>query len=98
MKVKCLVAQSCPTLRNPMDCSPPGSSVHRILLSRILEWVVISFSRDLLSPFFNIYLGDSGLIPAVWETWFRSSHWDDPLKKGMATHSSILVQRINLLF
>ena len=40
-----LVTQSRPTLGNPMACSPPGSSVHRILQARILEWVVISFSR-----------------------------------------------------
>ena len=39
------VAQSCPTLCNPIDCSLPGSSVHEILQARILEWVAISFSR-----------------------------------------------------
>ena len=39
------VAQSCPTLGDPMDCSPPGSSVHGIFQARILEWVAISFSR-----------------------------------------------------
>ena len=39
------VAQSCPTLCDPMDCSLPGSSVHGILQARILEWVVISFSN-----------------------------------------------------
>jgi len=39
------VAQSCLTLCNPMDCSPPGSSVHGILQARILEWVAIPFSR-----------------------------------------------------
>ena len=39
------VAQSCPTLCDPMDCSLPGSSVHGILQARILEWVAISFSR-----------------------------------------------------
>ena len=43
-------AQSCPTLCDPMDCSPPGSSVHGILQARILEWVAISFSRDLPNP------------------------------------------------
>ena len=37
--------QSCSTLWNPMDCSPSGSSVRRILQARILEWVAISFSR-----------------------------------------------------
>ena len=39
------VAQLCPTLCGPMDCSPSGSSVHGILQARILEWVAISFSR-----------------------------------------------------
>ena len=39
------VAQSCPTLCDPMDCSPPGSSVHGIFQARILEWVAISFSN-----------------------------------------------------
>ena len=41
----CLVAQLCPTLCHPMDCSPPGFSVHGILQARILEWVAIPFSR-----------------------------------------------------
>ena len=37
--------QLCPTLCDPMDCSPPGSSVHGILQARTLEWVAISFSN-----------------------------------------------------
>ena len=41
----CLVAQSCLTLRDPTDCSPPGSCVHGILQARILEWVAVSSSR-----------------------------------------------------
>ena len=41
------VAQSCPTLRDPVDCSPPGSSAHEILQARTLEWVAISFSRGI---------------------------------------------------
>ena len=47
MKVKSEseVAQSCPTLRDPMDCSPPGSSVDGILQARTLEWGAISFSN-----------------------------------------------------
>ena len=44
------VAQSCPTLCDPVDCSPPGSSVHGILQARILEWVAISFSRGSSRP------------------------------------------------
>ena len=39
------VAQSCPTLCDPVDCSLPGSSPHGILQARILEWLAISFSR-----------------------------------------------------
>ena len=39
------VAQSCPTLCDPVDCSLPSSSVHEILKARILDWVAISFSR-----------------------------------------------------
>ena len=39
------VAQLCPTLCNPMDCSLPGSSLHGIFQARVLEWVAISFSR-----------------------------------------------------
>ena len=46
----CLVAQSCPTLCNPEDYSPPGSSVHGMLQSRILEWVDIYFSRGSSLP------------------------------------------------
>ena len=47
MKVKSEseVAQSCPTLGDPMDCSPPGSPVPGILQARTLEWVAISFSN-----------------------------------------------------
>ena len=44
------VAQSCLTLCDSMDCSPPGSSVHGILQARILEWVAISFSRGSSRP------------------------------------------------
>ena len=43
--VHVLVIQSCPILCDPMDCGPPGSSVHGILQAKILEWVAISFSR-----------------------------------------------------
>ena len=42
--------QSCPTLCDTMDGRPPGSSVHRILQARILEWVAISFSRGSSRP------------------------------------------------
>ena len=46
MKVKSEseIAHSCPTLRDPMDCSLPGSSVHGIFQARVLEWGAIAFS------------------------------------------------------
>ena len=45
MKAKVFVAQSCPILFDPVDCSLPGSSVHGMLQARILGWLAISFSR-----------------------------------------------------
>ena len=54
MKVKSEseVAQSCPTLSDPMDCSLPGSSIHGIFQARVLEWGAIAFSGDVLFLFF----------------------------------------------
>ena len=48
MKVKrdSEIARSCPTLHDPMDCSPPGSSIHGIFQARILEWGDIAFSNE----------------------------------------------------
>jgi len=40
------VTQSCPTLLDPMDCSPPGSSIHGIFQARVLEWGAIAFSQN----------------------------------------------------
>ena len=54
-----LVAQSCPTLCDPTDYSPPGFSVHGILQARILEWVDISFSI----VYMRVYNGD--LVPII---------------------------------
>ena len=44
------VARLCPTLCDPMDCSLPGSSVHRIFQARVLDWVAIAFSRGSSPP------------------------------------------------
>ena len=52
MKVKSEieVTQSCLTLSDPMDCSLPGSSIHRIFQARVLEWGVIAFSNMQMTP------------------------------------------------
>jgi len=51
------LAQSCPTLSDPMDCSPPGSSIHGIFQARVLEWGAIAFSivYDPEIPLLDIY-------------------------------------------
>ena len=51
MKVKSEseVTQSCPTLRDPMDCSLPGTSVHGIFQAKVLEWGAIAFSNSMSS-------------------------------------------------
>ena len=57
MKVKSEseVAQSCPTLSDPMDCSLPGFSVHGIVQARILEWGAIAFSKKRQGGMLNTY-------------------------------------------
>ena len=46
-KKESAVAQLCPTLCNPMDYSPPGSSIHGIFQARVLEWIAISFPEHM---------------------------------------------------
>ena len=46
MKSEREVSQSCPTLRDPKDCSPPGSSIHGTFQARVLEWGAITFSKN----------------------------------------------------
>ena len=69
-----LVAQSWLTLCNPMDCSPPGSSVHGILQARTLEWVAMPFSRGSFQP--GIKLGS----PALQADSLSSEPWGKPQK------------------
>ena len=74
VKISCSVMSDC----NPMDCSPPGSSVHGILQARIVEWIAISFSRGSSQPkdrthipciageFFTIWAPGSFLLERCW--------------------------------
>ena len=65
----CLVAQSCLTLCDPMDCSPPGSSVHGILQARIPEWVAIAFPRGSSGPRDQTQVSHvAGRLLTVWGT------------------------------
>ena len=75
VKSKSEVAQLCPTLSDPIDCSPPGSSIHGIFQARVLEWSAIAFSesetsllyipgfKDMLKPF-SIGLKKREIIPS----------------------------------
>ena len=58
------VTQLCPTLCDPMGCSPPGSSVHGILQARVLEQVAIPFSRDQIQVFLTQRLTRSPALQA----------------------------------
>ena len=78
--------QSCPTLCNPIDASPPGSSVPGILQARTLKWVAVSFSNAWAQTVYN--------PPAMQEMWVWSLDGEDPLEKRMASYSSILAWRI----
>ena len=80
-KVKVSVTQSCPTLCDPMDCSPSGSSVCGILQARILKWVAIPFIQGI----FPTQGSNLHLLCRV--------HWQ--ASSGKATHSSVLAWRIS---
>ena len=83
MKVKSEseVAQSCPTLSNPTDCSPPGSCIHGILQARVLEWVAVAFSP--------IY-GSSHIISALDPLVGCHSNWSLSCGQGAKKKSSFL--------
>ena len=77
-----LVTQSCLTLCDPVDCSPPGSSVHGILQARVLEWVAIFFSR--------------GYSQARDQT--QLSHTAGRLFNHWATREALAMQKNNYIF
>ena len=96
------VAQSCPTLCDPVDCSLPGSSVHGICQARILEWVAISFSRgsSQLRDWTWVFCIAGGCF-TLWATREASAggmgsvlSQEDALEKEMAAYSSILAWEI----
>ena len=79
MKVKreSEVAQSCPTLGDPMDCSLPGSSVHGVFQARGLEWGAIAFSER------------EGLKPG---NWFTQKNCKDLVPKVFSKHGKEFAQ------
>ena len=81
--VGCVLSRQCPTLCDPMDCSPPGSSVHGILQARVLERVAIPSSRDLPNPDIKPVspaspaLQEDSLLPSHWGSHCRSTVWEN---------------------
>ena len=64
------VAQSCPTLSDPMDCSLPGSSVHGIFQARVLEWDAIAFSKTTSNMFLCLIVSIGQEFRRGWNGWF----------------------------
>ena len=97
------VAQSCPSLSNPMDCSLSGSSIHGIFQAGVLEWGAIAFSEATLEPRPNLSFLEEG---SVWASLVAqtvknlpvmqvcSLGREDPLEKGMAIHSRTIAWKI----
>ena len=73
-----MCVQPCPTLYNPMDCSPPGSSVHEIFQARILKWVAIFSSRGSFRPRDGNWVS---VTPALQVDSLQLFHLGSPLKR-----------------
>ena len=80
-----LVSQLCLTLFNPMDCSPPGSSVHEILQARILEWVAIPFSRGSSQPRDQTWV--SCIVGRFFTIWVTREAFKSFLENVLNSHS-----------
>ena len=97
-----LVAKSCPSLWDPMDCSPPGSSVCGILQAKILDWLAIPFSRRSSQPRDQTWVSCTvGRLFPNWatspiqqtQTWSNSGIWSRTVGHDLATDQ----QQQNLL-
>ena len=90
LAVRCSVAQSCLTLCNPMDCSPSGSTVHRILQARILEWVAMLFFRGSSQP------RDQTQVSCIAGGFFLPS--EPPVKPTMGPYQLLILYRVVYLY
>ena len=85
----CPVAQSCLTVSDPMDCSPPGFSVHGIFQARILEWVAISCSKSWTTKKTEHWRSDA------FESWFWRRFLRVPWKARRSHQSNHFLKEIN---
>ena len=94
IQAPCLVTQSCLTLCDPMDCSPPGCSVHGILQERILEWVACPRPRDLSDPEIK---PESLMSPALEGRFFTSAAWEthhNKFSEHLSSHIDIKLKKL----
>ena len=93
------VAQSCLTLCDPMDCSPPGSSIHGIFQARVLEWGAISFSRGSSWPRDRTLV--SRIVGSRFYHWGKPSDWiviHHSKKLHLANVSTFTFPKLNFLW
>ena len=78
--------QLCPTRSDPMDCSPPGSSVHGIFQARVLEWGAIAFSGHMFTTMYKMVTNESLLYRSGNSTQHSVvTIWEGNLKKRRYT-------------
>ena len=92
LKVKMKVAQSCLTLCDPMDCSPPGSSVPGILQARILEWVAFPFSKGSSQPWDRTWVSRVSCIGR--QVLYSLSHQGSP--SSWLSHDQLSISAVSL--
>ena len=88
---ECSVTHSCPTLWDPMDYSSPGSSVHRILQVRILEWVPISYFRGSSRPRDGTSISRNGR-----QILYHWASWEAQLKPLTVDTQTLVIQHWNV--
>ena len=100
-KVKVLIAQSCQTLGDPVDCTPLGSSVHGTLQARILQWVAILFSRGSSQPRVQTQVScTAGRFFTIWATrealvyYSMETHWFTYLLNKYLLHNHCARHRV----
>ena len=89
MKVKseCEVAQSCPTLSDPMDCIPPGSSGHGVFQAGVLEWGAIAFPDNNCGANLKLTVVGQGVQAREKGGYFMEGHREGPFDKMLPEHS-----------
>ena len=86
----------CLTPSNPMDCSPPGSSIHGIFQARVLEWVAIAFSKNIILHYiFHLVLSYNALIRKIkikdnFDQWIIRTWNTAPYKIFLISHTTVL--------